>query len=84
MTIWKWWHVPLILVLGRQKQADLCELEANPVYIVSSRTKERERETKIKNKTAIQFWEERVPSGLQLSVTAHHQIESMPEPPGRN
>ena len=29
---------PLILVLGRQRQADLCELEVSLVYRVSSRT----------------------------------------------
>lgn len=27
--------MPLILAFGRQKQADLCEFKANPVYIVS-------------------------------------------------
>ena len=30
--------MPLIPALGRQRQADLSELEANLVYIVSSRT----------------------------------------------
>ena len=27
-----WWHTPLIPALGRQKQAGLCEFEANLVY----------------------------------------------------
>ena len=31
------WHTPLIQVLRRQRQEDLCELEASLVYIVSSR-----------------------------------------------
>ena len=30
--------MPLVPVLGRQRQADLCEFEANPVYVVSFRT----------------------------------------------
>ena len=30
-----WWHILLILLLGRQKQADLCEFEDSLVYIVS-------------------------------------------------
>jgi hypothetical protein len=31
-------HTPLILALGRQRQADHCEIEASLVYRVSSRT----------------------------------------------
>ena len=34
----QWWHTPLILALGSQTQADLCEFEASLVYKVSSRT----------------------------------------------
>ena len=30
--------MPLILALGRQRQADLCEFKANLIYKVSSRT----------------------------------------------
>jgi hypothetical protein len=33
-----WWHIPLIPAFGRQKQADLCDFEANMVYIMSSKT----------------------------------------------
>jgi hypothetical protein len=33
-----WWCTPLTPVLGRQRQVDLCEFEANLVYVVSSRT----------------------------------------------
>ena len=33
-----WWRMPLILALGRQRQADLCEFKASLVYRVSSRT----------------------------------------------
>jgi hypothetical protein len=32
------WCTPLILALGRQRQADLCELTGSLVYKVSSRT----------------------------------------------
>jgi hypothetical protein len=32
------WYTPLILSLGRQRQVDFCEFEANLVYIVSSQT----------------------------------------------
>ena len=32
------WHVPLIPVLGRQRQEDICEFEVSLVYRVSSRT----------------------------------------------
>jgi hypothetical protein len=31
----QWWHVPLISALGRQRQGDLCKLEASLVYRVS-------------------------------------------------
>ena len=27
------WHMPLIPALGRQREADLCEFDANLVYI---------------------------------------------------
>jgi hypothetical protein len=36
--IWIWWCVPLIPAFRRQRQVDLCELEASLVYKVSSRT----------------------------------------------
>lgn len=32
------WLRPLIPALERQEQADFCDLESSPVYIVSSRT----------------------------------------------
>lgn len=33
-----WYHMLLIPALMRQRQGDLCEFGANPVYIVSSRS----------------------------------------------
>ena len=33
-----WWHTPFIPALGRQRQANLCEIKASLVYRVSSRT----------------------------------------------
>jgi hypothetical protein len=34
----QWWHKPLIPVLGRQTQTNLCEFKASQVYRVTSRT----------------------------------------------
>ena len=34
----QWWHMPLILALGRQRKADRYEFEDSLVYRVSSRT----------------------------------------------
>ena len=34
---WVRWHMPLLLALEKQRQADLYELEASLVYTVSSR-----------------------------------------------
>ena len=34
----QWWHMPLILALGRQRQSDLCEFKASLIYKVSFRT----------------------------------------------
>ena len=34
----QWWYMPFFPTSGRQKQANFCELEANLVYGVSSRT----------------------------------------------
>ena len=34
----QWWHIPLIPALMRQRQVDLCEIEAGLVYKVSFRT----------------------------------------------
>ena len=33
-----WWHMALILALGRQRQVDLCEFKGSLDYIASSRT----------------------------------------------
>jgi hypothetical protein len=33
----QWWHTPVIPAFGRQRQGDLCELEASLVYRVSSK-----------------------------------------------
>ena len=34
----RWWLIPLVPALGRQRRTDLCEIEASLVYRVSSRT----------------------------------------------
>jgi len=36
--IWWWWHMSLIPTLGRQRQANLCEIRASLVYRANSRT----------------------------------------------
>jgi hypothetical protein len=49
----RWWHVPLIPALGKQKQAELCEFKASLVYRMRSRTAKEHREilTQRKEKT---------------------------------
>ena len=53
-------HTPLLPALGRQKQEDFCEFEANLTYIVSSRTAratQRNPVSKTKqNKTLINYY----------------------------
>ena len=47
----QWWYLLLILPLGRQKQADLCEFKTSLVYRVCSRTaKATQRNTVSKKK----------------------------------
>lgn len=48
-----WWYSPLTPALGKQRQVNLCELEARLIYIVSPRTA-RPYIKKIKNTVAVQ------------------------------
>ena len=41
----QWWCMPLIPALGRQRQVDLCEFKARPVYRVSQDRLQSYRET---------------------------------------
>ena len=43
----QWWRMPLIPALGRQRQADLCEFEANLVYRATGLPKQTTTTTKI-------------------------------------
>ena len=45
-----WWHTPLLPALGRQRQEDLCELEASLVYKESSRTARVTQENPVSQK----------------------------------
>jgi hypothetical protein len=38
-----WWHIPVIIVVGQERQEDLCEFEASLAYI-SSRPVDLHRE----------------------------------------
>lgn len=29
-----WWHIPVVSVLGRQRQMDFCEFKASLIYVV--------------------------------------------------
>lgn len=51
---WAWWFLPLLLAFERQKEVDLCDLEASLVYRSSSRiTKTTQRNPVWKNKSSI-------------------------------
>lgn len=47
---WMSWHTPLILALGKQRGADLCELKARKFYIANSMLPELYSETLLKNR----------------------------------
>jgi hypothetical protein len=50
----KWWYTPLTLALGRQRQVDFCEFEANLVYRMNSRTaKAAQSNPVLKNKKTL-------------------------------
>ena len=46
-----WWHMPLILILGRQRQVDLCQFKASLVYFENSETPRVIERPCLKNKT---------------------------------
>lgn len=31
-----WWHIPVVLALGKHRQMDFCELKASLIYVVRS------------------------------------------------
>lgn len=51
-----YWRTPLVLALGRQRQADLQEFEPSVVYISSSRPAEATSERVSKNKIQLYFY----------------------------
>jgi hypothetical protein len=52
---WAWWHTPLTPALERQKQVDLCVLQGNLVYLVSSIFKDVQQDSVSQTRQSVRW-----------------------------
>lgn len=72
-----YWCTPLVLALGRQRQADLQEFEPNVVYISSSRPAGVTSESVLKNKTQLYSY---LHLHVCLCVACTHECRCLQKP----